>query len=302
MSKQHIKSKAVNLLMGGSVIAASDSCELAVNMNTTAANAKDDPGAGEWDNPETTYYDWSCNNESFAVDAAQLQSLLTAWFAGVGVTVKFQIDGGSYDYVRTGTAIITNLSLTSQMDDYVKVTLSFDGASALTTSTKSTISPASANRTKMRGKALMVAVNTGTEENPSWHTIACATNHTLELSHQLGDSRCKDINDMAPSKEITGHSCKITTENLIAINGSSDTCIDIGDLDVYCRGGNTVALQIGYYDGAVGHEDDDWGNASSPIIGGAFICTSININGSGTQEDATFNAEFSNKGAIELPF
>lgn len=299
MSKNHIKARNVNLIMGGTAIGGSDSCDITYTLNTAQAAAKSDVASGLWDNPEPTYYDWQANNESFIIGASHLTSLISAWNAGTPVTVKFQIDGQG-GWARQGSAIITNLSITSQMDDYAKVTLSFDGAGALSVVSDSSFSYSPASGDKIRGKAIMVAINTSQTSTPSWHTIACATNHTMELSHQLGDVRCKDINDLAPNKEITGNSCKITTENLVALNEEGDTAITLDELETYLREGATVALQIGYYSGAVGHEDEDWGGATTVFLSGNFLVTSFNISGQGTQEDATFKAEFSNKGAVSF--
>lgn len=300
MSKKHLKSNAVNIILGSAVIAASDSCDFAINQNTTDAAAKDDPGAGMWDNPEATYYDWQVNNESFLVSVSDLRTLIGQAIAGNAVTVKTQIVGDGGSYVRQGSALTTRLSVSSQIDDYVKVTLSFDGASALTSTTATTITPASASREKIRGKALMVAVDTSQTSTPDWHTIACATNHTLEITNQTGDVRCKDINDMAPSKEITGHSVKLTTENLVAMPDNDDTAVFIADLSALIENGKTVKLQFGYYPDAVGAEDEDWGESSVLIAGGDFLTTNLSVNANGVKKDATFKAEFSGKGALSL--
>jgi predicted secreted protein len=204
------------------------------------------------------------------------------------------------DYARQGTAVISNIEITSQIDDYVKVNISFEGASALASTTLTTITPASASRAKIRGKALMVAVNLGTAGTPSWHTIACATNHTLTISNQIGDVRCKDVNDKAPAKEVTGHSCKLTSENLIAFEEGTVDAAYIANLDSLIRDADSVMLQFGYYPDSIGNEESDWGASDTLIVSGTFLCTNLSINANGTQEDATFKTEFSSKGEITV--
>ena len=294
----HIKGNDVNILIrtGSSgnptVIAGSKSCDFTATANTSDAAAKDDANP-IWDNPEFTYYDWSCSNESFVVDIAYLKTLLEkVAIEDATVVVQFQV---SNNFAYRGTAIITSLEIDAPNDDFVSVSLSLEGASALSVSQGITITPVTGLRNKIRGKALMVAVNDANE----YRTFCYATSHKLSINVQTADVKTKDDNDQAISKEVTGKSMSLSCEHLIS-DVSHDSCIQTEDVLGITMNGCVTALAFGYYPDAVGHavdsETDNWGEADQILIEGDFLCTSFSVNAP-NKENSTYTAEFQLCGA-----
>lgn len=298
--EKHIKGQDVNLFIDGSVVAASSGCSFSVNANSSDATAKDDAGGGMWDNPEFTYYDWSCSNESFVVNIETLITFLTKIIHGDGtVDVLAKVEGSfSATFGRKGKAIITSMEIDAPCDDFLKMTLSMEGASALTADTKMhAIAPNLLP--KIKGKALMLAINTSKTATAEWHTLACSTSHKLSLSAQTSDTRDKDTNDLAPAKEVTGKSLTLSTENLIEAGNQEVTGVVMSNIFGYLTTGATVKIAVGYYPDSIGAALDlsnDWGASRNVIITGDFMVSSLELNGT-NKEDATYSAEFQCKGA-----
>lgn len=298
--EKHIKGQDVNLFIDGSVVAASSGCSFSATANSSDAAAKDDPGNGMWDNPEFTYYDWSCNNESFVVNIQTLITFLNKIINGDGTVDVLAKVKGSYSatFGRKGKAVITSMEIDAPCDDFLKMTLSMEGASALEVNyDEPTITPNSLP--KIKGKALMLAINTSKTATAEWHTLACSTSHKLSLSAQTADTRDKDTNDLAPAKEITGKSLTLSTENLIEAGNQGVTGVVMSNIFEYLTTGATVKIAVGYYPGSIGvgaEATNDWGGADSVIVSGDFMVSSFELNGT-NKEDATYSAEFQCKGA-----
>lgn len=295
MSKR-IKGKDVNLLVDGQVVAASTSCTFTLTANTADAASKTDPGDGMWDNPEFTHYGWQMGNESFVTDAAALASLLTKVISGdARVMVLFQAGTG---LALKGQAIVTQLSVSAANGEKATLSLSLEGATSLTTATSSSVSKMAT--TKIDGKALMLAIEGATDQ---YHTIAAAKSHTLTVSVQTADAATKDDQDGTLNKEVTGKSVSLSTENLVALEGTSDvTGLALPKLLTFAQQGSKVNARFGYYPaskGVASGSDEDWGDPEVVLVEGSFMCTSLNVNGA-VKEDATYSAEFASCGEVRV--
>ena len=291
-----IKGKDVNLFIDGAVVASSTSCQFTLTGNTADASAKDDPGNGEFDNPEFVNSSWTASNESFLVDVNHLLQLLNKTIAGdATVDVSFQIDGGLSAH---GPAIISQLQLSAPNGDFAKLSLSLEGCGALSFTSASGYVPSVANSARIKGKALMIALGDSSGE---YHTLAASTSHTLSVSVQSSEVATKDDNDHYSKKEVTGKSISLSTENLVSVDmgGSDVTGIFLERMMSACSNGETLKMSFGYYAHAIGAPagpDVDHGTGTPLLVYGDFLCTSININGA-NKENATYSAEFSGKGA-----
>ena len=311
----HLKGQHVNLLLkrGSSygVIASSTNCSLDITANTADAAAKDDPGNGIFDNPEFTNYLWSASNESFIVDINYLAYLLDLVINGNGeVDVQFGNDLiYSNKFAKQGRAIISSLTVDAANGDFAKLSLSLDGNGELTSLESAiTVTPVSSILPKINGKALMIAMRTGTGITPDWQTIACASSHKLTVSLNLNDITDKDYNDKTVLKEVTGKSVSLSTENLIGLVGTAPTTgTGIQKLYDLITNGTPVKVAFGYYPNSIGQSihygtgthDDGWGDPETTLLEGDFIVTSLSTSGA-NKEDATFSAEFKNKGAVTV--
>ena len=309
----HLKGQHVNLLLkrGSSygVIASSTNCSLDITANTADAAAKDDPGNGIFDNPEFTNYLWSASNESFIVDINYLAYLLDLVINGNGeVDVQFGNDLiYSNKFAKQGRAIISSLTVDAANGDFVKLSLSLDGNGELTSLESAiTVTHVSSILPKIKGKALMIAMRTGTGITPDWQTIACASSHKLTVSLNLNDITDKDYNDKTVLKEVTGKSVSLSTENLIDNVGPAPTTgTGIQKLYDLITNGTPVKVAFGYYPNSIGQSihngtgthDNGWGDPETTLLEGDFIVTSLSTSGA-NKEDATFSAEFQNKGAV----
>ena len=312
----HLKGQHVNLLLkrGSSygVIASSTNCSLDITANTADAAAKDDPGKGIFGNTEFTNYSWSASNESFIVDINYLAYLLDLVINGNGeVDMQF---GNSANYygnkvAKQGRAIISSLTVDAANGDFAKLSLSLDGNGELTSlESPITVTPVSSILPKIKGKALMIAMRTGTGSTPAWQTIACASSHKLTVSLNLSDITDKDYNDKTVLKEVTGKSVSLSTENLIDNVGTAPTT-GTGFQKLYdlITNGTPVKVAFGYYQSSIGQSihngtgahDNGWGDPETTLLEGDFIVTSLSTSGA-NKEDATFSAEFQNKGAVTV--
>lgn len=309
----HLKGQHVNLLLkrgiSYGVIASSTNCSLDITANTADAAAKDDPGNGIFDNPEFTNYSWSASNESFIVDINYLAYLLDLVINGNGeVDMQFGNDLiYSNKFAKQGRAIISSLTVDAANGDFAKLSLSLDGNGELTSLESAiTVTPVSSILPKIKGKALMIAMRTGTGVTPAWQTIACASSHKLTVSLNLNEITDKDYNDKTVLKEVTGKSVSLSTENLIGLVGTAQTTgTGIQKLYDLITNGTPVKVAFGYYPNSIGQSihygtgthDDGWGDPETTLLEGDFIVTSLSTSGA-NKEDATFSAEFQNKGAV----
>lgn len=318
---KHLKGQNVNLLLdlaGGSspsVIASSISCDFNCTMNTEDVSAKDDPGSGEWNNPQATYYDWSASNQSYLVDTALLFTLLDKVVNGdATVTVQFQTTNGYAAQCNyRGKAVITSLEVAAAIGEKVKVTISLEGASALAQASPISLTPVSEIAAKIAGKALMVAINKGTAANPSWKTIMCSTSHTLTVNLETDDTRDKDMNDAACYKEVVGRSVTLQAETLVPVTDSAGvTGTSVDYLMQAFLNHTDLNLAFGYYPASIGKAVDEQGSGSDPyswtgpeatFLSGLFLCTSFTPATGENKQDSTMSAEFASKGmpTVEVP-
>lgn len=315
----HLKGQNVNLLtkVGNSYvpIAASRSCDLTITANTEDAAAKDDPGDGMFDNPDFVNYSWSASNESYVVDVAYLGTLLSKVLSGDRkLEVQFQVGGkgGSQKKALTkkGEAFISNISIDATNGSFATINLSLDGNGTLSDGTFVESTTVSELKKRIKGKALMVAIDTSTQpQSHVWKTIACATSHKLNISVNLSDITDKDYNDSAVYKEATGITVSLTTDNLIDDIANTATLHGAGLSDLYSlvTTGKAIAVEFGYYPDSIGSDVHQYGagtgagyaEGDTVLITGIFTCTNVSVNGA-NKEDATFSAEFQNKGAVTV--
>lgn len=316
---KHLKGQNVNLLLdlaGGSspvVVASSTTCTFQLQQNVEDVSAKDDPGNGEWGNPQNIYYDWSASNESYLVDTALLFTLLNKVVNGdATVTVQFQVASAyATQCSMRGTAIITSLEIQAVIGEKVKVSISLEGASALASAALISVTPVSEIQSKIAGKALMVAINTGTAEAPVWNTIMCSTSHTLTVNIETDDTRDKDMNDLACYKEVVGRSVTVGAEALLpvfSIAPSGNTYSLAYILEAF-KNGTTLSLAFGYYPESIGKTVEQggtpysWGEGDAVFLSGPFLCTSLTPATGDNKQDSKMTAEFQSKGmpTVEIP-
>lgn len=294
----NLKGRNVNVFWEAETLAASTSCTFELTANTADATSKSDPGDGEWDNSEFLNYNWKVSNESFMVGAEQLGYLISRIVdedATFGITFECGKKGESKQFRLSGMAIITQMQIQANLGDFVKISLSFEGCSALVYENVATIMDIE-KLPRIKGKALMVAIK---GSNDMYHTIAAATSHTLTLNVQTSDSLTKDDLDGGIMKVVTGKSVSLSSENMLRLRqGSSVTGLFAEDLLKMAMEGKTSHLAFGYYPMSIGtHVDnrEDWNSPSSLLLEGDFICSSIKMTGN-SKEDATYSAEFTGKG------
>ena len=311
----HLKGQNVNLLLkvknDYKVIAGSTSCDLNITANTDDGASKSDPGEGIFDNPEFTNYSWNMSNESFLVGIEFLGMLLDKVINGdAKFDVQYQIGEGYYEQMtKKGEAFVSSLSVDATNGSYAKLTLSLEGNGTLTNGTY--VAPTLALTDKIKGKALMVSINTGSHSSATWKTIACSTSHKLSVNVALSDITDKDYGDSAVYKEVTGKSVSLTTDNLIDLISKTEKNHGASVVDIFglITGGSTIEMEFGYYPESIGQEKHGhtgtditgWGKSTegNVLISGSFLCTSLSQNGA-NKEDASFSAEFQNKGAVTV--
>lgn len=134
-----------------------------------------------------------------------------------------------------------------------------------------------------------------------FHTIAYATNHTLELAAQTGEISSKDHNDRSVGVEITGMSWSINTDNLVEDDASLVAC-GYSSLKSLMLSGQPFRVHLRYYDASIGtdslKDNNDWCQKvddAQAVISGEAIMTSLNLN-AGNKQNATYSATFTGKG------
>lgn len=304
---KHLRGQYVNLKInpaGGStaVVAASTNCSIDIKANTADGSAKDDPGEGLFDNPEFINYSYSISNESFLVDISYLGILLDKVING-DATVQFSFGNNrSYGdrFGKEGVAIISNLSVESQCDSFVKVNLSLEGTGRLTDANVTVLSDLL--KPRIKGKSLMVAIY----DNSKWRTIACSKNHKLNVNCNISDVSDKDSDDCFVTKEVTGKSVSLTTENMVATTETANdaTGMSSEQLSRLLQNGTTVNILFGYYAKSIGQsihgireKTEGWGEPDSLLLRGDFMVTSLSYSGA-VKDYVSYSAEFQNKGIV----
>ena len=292
--KKYIKGRNTHLLLDDISIVASTNCSLYLNGVTTDAAAKMDVGDGIWDNPDFLRYEWGATNESFVTNrAASLKSLFIRILNNDGkCSILFQSDN---DIILRGEAIITQMVISSNNNEFATLSLSFEGTGPLAPTGAVELYNPSSNEPRVQGRALMLGVK-GADSH--YHTFAAATNHTITINLQTSDVSTKDDSAAFLEKEVTGKSISVTTDNLLCVKTDiGESCITMNDLFEYLTTGKTITIGFGYYnniDVAIG-PDADWGTPSSLLLHGDFLTTSLTVNAP-NKENVTYSAEFSGKG------
>ena len=296
--KKYIKGRNTHILIDNTHITASTNCSLYLNGVTADAAAKIDVGDGIWDDPYFLRYEWGATNESFITNrAAGLKSLFARILNNDGkCSILFQSDN---DVILAGEAIITQMVVSSNNNEFATLSLSFEGTGPLAPAGAVDIYIPGSNDPRTRGKALMLGVK-GVDSH--YHTFAAATNHTITINLQTSDVSTKDDSAAFPQKEVTGKSISVTTDNLLCVKTDvGESCITMNDLFEYLTTGKTITIGFGYYDNtdiAIG-PDADWGTPSSLLLYGDFLTSSLTVNAP-NKENATYSAEFSGKGTPHI--
>lgn len=121
------------LRMNNEAVAGSTSCSINITANTSDVSTKDDADA-LFDNPEPTYVDWECSNESFVANKNDLVKLMRAWVESTELNVDFVcgINDAVPGWNCTGKAFISSLSVKAAMGEKATVSLSLTGNGPLT--------------------------------------------------------------------------------------------------------------------------------------------------------------------------
>lgn len=135
-----IKGQNLRVLVGTKCIAAATSCTFHVAAQTEDSSTKD--SAGDWANNEITGLSWDCQTDSLVqlTDATGtvLSDIFTAMIAKTAVTLTFDVTNGTNNRTatnsvvkKTGSAYITDVSVSAQNRQNATFTVQFTGNGAL---------------------------------------------------------------------------------------------------------------------------------------------------------------------------
>lgn len=157
----------------------------------------------------------------------------------------------------------------------------------------------------LKGKKLIVFVNTGTSETPSWKSIALSTNHTLTLNASTTELAVKTKDDAEgktwADSEIDTMSWSISSESLVASDSiaNGEGFADI--MDLYLAGQKVmiliddIATNGNFISGTYQPV-----NATTPFQGmkGEAIITSLTLNAP-LEDNASYSVEFTGCGELK---
>jgi TP901-1 family phage major tail protein len=122
--------------VGSDTVAYATSCSLELSADEIDQTSKD---SGGWKDIAAGLRSWNMSADALYVNNAAASSedgfpeLTTALIARTAVTVHFTFGtAATGDYVYSGSAIITSLSLSSGVEDQATYSVTFNGTGALT--------------------------------------------------------------------------------------------------------------------------------------------------------------------------
>ena len=133
------------------------------------------------------------------------------------------------------------------------------------------------------GKDIMVYVNTGTDETPSWSPTAAATSHKISSTSEKKTRKTKDSTGLYSDSRVVGLSQTITVDAL-----SGDGAASYDALYAMWKAAKPVKLKYSTTAEASGDKYEE----------GLYIIDTLEET-SPADDDATYSATFSNAGAIE---
>lgn len=140
---------------------------------------------------------------------------------------------------------------------------------------------------KLKGKDLMVFVND--------KAIALATNHTLKLTAETGDSSTKDSGDWG-DEEITKMTWEATSENLCSADESVNSYEQLLDLMLTRE---PVEVKVGIPTNITNDEvpEEGW-TVPQKYYGGSALITDIQLNAQ-NGDNATMTITLTGKGQLK---
>lgn len=140
---------------------------------------------------------------------------------------------------------------------------------------------------KVKGKDLMIFVND--------KAIALATNHTLKLTAETGDSSTKDSGDWG-DEEITKMTWEATSENLCSADEGANSYEQMLDL-MLAR--EPVEVKVGIPTNATNDEVPEGGwTVPQKYYGGTALITDIQLNAQ-NGDNATMSITLAGKGQLK---
>lgn len=130
-----IKGQNLRIFMGTTVIAEATNCTISYSGNADDISTKDTPN--NWAQNLNVTRSWSVSVDSLQATAAQLTALLTAISAAQPVTLKWDQTSGTTNstaaganFARTGSALMTDLTITAPNRQQCTVAIQFQGKGA----------------------------------------------------------------------------------------------------------------------------------------------------------------------------
>jgi len=151
-----------------------------------------------------------------------------------------------------------------------------------------------ANVTK--GADLMLFLQSESGSDVTYHSIAFATSHTLEISQETKETTSKDSGGVWQTSEPGTISWTVSTENLYSTDGSGDK---YGNLFSLMTEQKKVKLYFANKTESVASvPNDGWTpDKAKDYFSGEAIITSLSLNAQ-NGENATFSAQFQGVGEL----
>lgn len=130
-----IKGQNLRIFMNGSVISEATNCTISYSGNADDISTKDTPN--NWAQNLNVTRSWSVTVDSLQATPAQLKALITAISSALPVTLKWDQTNGAANstavgaiFARTGSALMTDLTITAPNRQQCTVAIQFQGKGA----------------------------------------------------------------------------------------------------------------------------------------------------------------------------
>ena len=122
----------------GSLECVAEALNCTINVNNDSEDSSTKDTTTDWGKNSIVSKSWSASVESLEVSAATIQKFIGMIAAGVPVTLKWDQTAGalnrvaqSADFARTGSALLTDFTLTANNRQNANLSLQFTGTGAI---------------------------------------------------------------------------------------------------------------------------------------------------------------------------
>lgn len=272
-----LKGQNLRIFAGTSVIGMSTGCTVTLTGNTDDASHKDIVGMAA--TPTITSKSWSVQVESLNVtDAA---AMLTAIKNQTPFTLKWDetstTDNQTAQHstlARTGSAFLTDLTLTFNDRENSAKSIQFTGSGPLTSVTGSPATEVIAVGSYTKGQ--FVRLFLGKTDASTDGPIAAAKQLSLHVSVSLENSTTKDTVGDWQIQEVVGISYDITSNALVSSGETITSTVkanSLNDIEDIYENSLPVAFEIANVSGANNR------TKGTVIVSGKVLITSLVLNG-----------------------